>query len=74
MIAKIKSWLAAAGVVVGLVLAAFVYGSAKGSQSQKDKQDSQKLKNIQEARKIEKEINGLSGNDVSRRLDRFMRD
>lgn len=67
---KITGWLAAAGVAAAVLFAAY----SRGRSDQKTARAEDRIKSTSEARKIEHEVDGLGGDDVDRRLNKWMRD
>lgn len=74
MISKLKTWFAALGVALLFILSAYNVGRVKGSSAEKDKAKIANAKSVSKAREIEHEIENLSGDDIDRRLSKWMRD
>lgn len=67
---KLTGWLAAAGIAIALLAAAY----ARGSQAAAARQAAASLNEIKKARKVEDEINRLDNDAVRSRLDGWMRE
>ncbi|HEU4984678.1 MAG TPA: hypothetical protein VFT58_03475 [Nitrososphaera sp.] len=67
---KLAGWLAAAGVALGILFAAY----NKGRQDSAARQGQRRLEEANKARKVEHEVDGLSGDAVRDSLGRWMRD
>lgn len=67
---KVAGWLAAAGVAAGILLAAY----NKGRQDAAARQAERRLDEINNARKVEHEVDGLSDDAVRDALGKWMRD
>jgi hypothetical protein len=74
MIARLKGWLAAAGVVLALIAGAFLYGRADGKIDAEAAQAKANAKAAKKARGVEDEIQKMGSADVDRRLAEWMRD
>lgn len=75
---RIKGWLFVAALFIGSLLSVFVYGRRKGQTDQKNKQDADNFKQHVDAEKkvndARKDVDSMSGPDVDKRLDDWMRD
>lgn len=67
---RIGRYLAAIGAALAILFAAYT----KGSKDNAARQDAARLKEINKARKVEHEIDGLDSDSVRRDLSRWMRD
>jgi hypothetical protein len=74
MIARLKGWLAAAGVVLALVAGSFLYGRSDGKSDAEAAQAKANAKAAKKARGVEDEIQKMGSADVDRRLAEWMRD
>jgi uncharacterized membrane protein len=74
ILAKLKGWLAAAGVVLALVAGAFLYGRVDGKIDAEAAQAKANAKAAKKARGVEDEIQKMGSADVDRRLAEWMRD
>lgn len=66
---KLTGWLAAAGIALTLLAAAY----SRGRQDAAARQASARLETIKKARNVENEINRLDDNAVRDRLNKWMR-
>lgn len=67
---RLAGWLAAAGVALGILLAAY----NKGRQDAAARQAERRLKEIKNAREVEDEVGQLGAADIDARLREWMRD
>lgn len=65
--------LAAAGVIIGAVLAILAYGEAKGKREAEQAGMKRELRAARKKRKIEDEVRSLNDNDLVFRSGRWMR-
>jgi hypothetical protein len=70
--ARLQGYVAAAGVVLGIIISAFLYGRSDGRQ---DAEAAQAKSNARaRTQSKENEINGLDDRAAGDRLDKWMRD
>lgn len=74
ILAKLKGWVAAAGVVLALVAGSFLYGRSDGISDAQAEQAKANAKAVKKARGVEDEVQKMGGADVDRRLAEWMRD
>jgi hypothetical protein len=67
---RIGRYLTALGAALAILLAAY----RRGANDARAKQDAKRLNEINKARKVEHEVDGLDSGAVSERLGRWMRD
>lgn len=71
---RAQAWLAASGVVFGIVVGAFLYGSANGRRDAAATQEKASAAARKQSKEVENEINGLDDRGVSDSLAKWMRD
>jgi cell division protein FtsB len=71
---RLSRYVAAAGVVLGIVVGAFLYGRSDGRQDAAAAQNKANAAARKQSKEVENEINGLDDLAVGHRLDRWMRD
>ncbi|QWY83585.1 hypothetical protein [Rhizobium phage RHph_X2_26] len=74
ILAKLKGYLAAAGVILAAIIGATLYGYRNGVQSERNKRVATNAKALDKARRVEHEISGLNGSELDARLAEWMRD
>jgi hypothetical protein len=72
--AKIQGYVAAAGVVLSIVVGAFLYGRSDGKADAAAAQNKANAAARKQSKEAENEINGLDDLAVGDRLDRWLRD
>lgn len=74
MLAKLKSWMAMAGVALTFIVGAFFYGRAGGKADASAAQAKVNAKSAKKARGIEDDVQKMGDADVSHDLSKWMRD
>ncbi len=74
MIARIKAYLAAAGVILAAMVFTAFMAFSKGKQAQKGNQDAATLRGIEKAKGVADEIRSLDSTSLDRRFNRWVRD
>lgn len=71
---RLSGYLAAAGVVFGIVVGVFLYGRADGRQDAEVAQNKANAAARKQSKEVENEINGLDDRGVSDSLAKWLRD
>lgn len=71
---KFKAWLATAGAFVIVIAFAFLKGRSEGKAAAQAQQAKANAKSINAAKEVEDDVQGISDDDVRRRLSGWMRD
>lgn len=71
---KVGGYLAAAGGAIAFVFAIFFYGRSSGKSDAEAAAAKRNAESVRKARGVENEIQGISDDDVDRRLGKWMRD
>jgi cell division protein FtsB len=72
--ARLSGYVAAAGVFLGIVVAAFLYGRSDGRQDAAAAQNKANAAARKQSKEVENEINGLDDPVVDQRLSEWLRD
>lgn len=72
--ARLSGYVAAAGVVLGLVISAFFYGRSDGRQDAEAAQAKDNARARTKSKEVENEINGLDDRGLDDGLAKWMRD
>jgi cell division protein FtsB len=72
--ARLQGYVAAAGVVLGIVAGAFLYGRSDGRQDAEAAQAKSNARARTQSKEVEHEINGLDDRSVDDRLAKWVRD
>lgn len=67
-------WLAAAGVVIAVLLGAWLKGRAAGKAAMREEQERHRREAIARKRKLDSEIDDLGPADLDQRFARWVRD
>jgi cell division protein FtsB len=72
--ARLSGYVAAAGVILSVLVGAFLYGRSDGRESERAEQAKSNAKARTQSKEVENEINGLDDGAVDQRLSEWMRD